>query len=48
MPAPRTAVAGLSSGIFIFLAMFTLAPLAQYIPRAALAGALDGYWLWHD
>jgi SulP family sulfate permease len=36
----RTAVTSLASGIFVFLAMLILAPLAQYIPRATLAGAL--------
>jgi SulP family sulfate permease len=36
----RTAIAVVASGIFVLLAMFVVAPLAAYIPRAALAALL--------
>ncbi len=36
----RTAMAGVFSGMFVLLALFVVAPLAAYVPRAALAGVL--------
>ncbi len=36
----RTPMAGIISGIFMIIAMFTLAPLAAYLPIASLAGVL--------
>lgn len=36
----RTPMAAIFSGIFVLIAMFVLAPLAAYLPRAALAGVL--------
>lgn len=36
----QTPLASVFSGIFVFIAMWALAPLARYVPRAALAGVL--------
>ncbi|TFG49047.1 MAG: STAS domain-containing protein, partial [Gemmatimonadales bacterium] len=36
----KTALAGVFSGLWVLIAMFLLAPLAVYLPRAALAGVL--------
>jgi SulP family sulfate permease len=36
----KTSVSAIISGILVLLGMFTLAPLAVYLPRAALAGVL--------
>ena len=36
----RTPLAGVFSGLWVLLAMLALAPLAVYLPRAALAGVL--------
>jgi SulP family sulfate permease len=36
----RTSVASAFSGVFVLMAMMVLAPLAVYLPRAALAGVL--------
>lgn len=36
----RTPMSAIFSGIIVLLAMFVLAPLAAYLPRAALAGVL--------
>ncbi len=36
----RSPMSGVFSGIFVLLAMVVLAPLAAYVPRAALAGVL--------
>jgi SulP family sulfate permease len=36
----QTALAGVFSGLFVLAGMFLLGPLAAYVPRAALAGAL--------
>ncbi|MFQ5592680.1 MAG: SulP family inorganic anion transporter [Anaerolineae bacterium] len=36
----RTPMASVFSGLFVLLAMFTLTPLAAYLPRTALAGVL--------
>ncbi|MCA9972403.1 MAG: STAS domain-containing protein [Anaerolineales bacterium] len=43
----KTPMAAIFSAIFVLLAMFLLAPLAAYLPRAALAGVviLTGYGL---
>lgn len=36
----KTPMAGIISGIFMIIALFTLAPLAAYLPTASLAGVL--------
>jgi sulfate permease, SulP family len=36
----RSPAASIFSGVFVLIAMWTLAPLAKYVPRAALAGVL--------
>jgi len=36
----QTALVGIVSGIFVMAGMFVLGPLASFVPRAALAGAL--------
>lgn len=36
----KTPIAAIFSGLFVLIVMFTLAPLAAYLPRAALAGVL--------
>ena len=36
----RTRLAGVFSGLFVLVAMLALAPLARYVPRAALSGVL--------
>ncbi len=36
----QTSMSAIFSSIFVLIAMFTLAPLAAYLPRAALAGVL--------
>ncbi len=36
----QTPVSAIFSSVFVLIAMFTLAPLAAYLPRAALAGVL--------
>ncbi len=36
----RSAIAAASSGVFVLISMFFLAPLAAYLPRTALAGVL--------
>ena len=36
----RTPMSAIFSGVFVLLAMFVLAPLAVFLPRAALAGVL--------
>ncbi len=36
----KTSVAALFSSIFLFVAVFAIAPLAEFLPRAALAGVL--------
>jgi SulP family sulfate permease len=36
----RTALAGVCSGLFVLAGMLLVGPLAAYVPRAALAGAL--------
>ncbi len=36
----QTPMAGIISGLFMIIAMFTLAPLAAYLPTASLAGVL--------
>lgn len=36
----RSPMAAIFSGLFVLIAMFVLAPLAAFLPRAALAGAL--------
>ena len=36
----RSQIAAASSGIFVLISMFFLAPMAVYLPRAALAGVL--------
>ena len=36
----RSAVAAASSGVFVLISMFIMAPMAAYLPRTALAGVL--------